>query len=358
MKVLFDGFWWVHGPPSNQAVARELLLTWHEQYPDDELVLAVRHKERGAVDVPPGVKVVTVRLWPQALASVVELSVLARRQKPDAIVSFNFAPIGRRGIVFVHDLMFTDHPEWFSRAERAYFSAMPRSLRWAAQIVTSSRAEAGRVDRILGRPVATPVGLGVSRELITAEPQSPFAIDPQRFALIVGRMNVRKNLETVLRAARESSCITAETPLIVVGDDAYSGKPSDVRPYPAPDGDSASPVRFLGHISAANLKWLYQHASLTIYVPLDEGFGLPPIEAAWFGCPVVVSDLPVFRETTGGEAHFVDPQDAGAIAAVIDKELSVARPRDRTVHDGYDARWVRAVAAIRERSAQVGQAGS
>ena len=52
---------------------------------------------------------------------------------------------------------------------------------------------------------------------------------------------------------------------------------------------------------------------------LDEGFGIPVLEALHFGAPVVVSDIPVFREILGDRATFVSPLDLGAVAAAIER---------------------------------------
>jgi len=64
-------------------------------------------------------------------------------------------------------------------------------------------------------------------------------------------------------------------------------------------------------VSASELTGLYASASLLAYVPLIEGFGLPPVEAMSVGTPVVASPLP----STGGAALEVDPHDTASIAA-------------------------------------------
>lgn len=349
MRVLFDGFWWVQGPESNRAVARELLLAWASEFPGDDLLLAVPAKHgRTPADVPPGVVVVPTRLWPQAAVNVAELPVLVRRHHADVVCCFNFAPLATPAVVFVHDLMFMDHPEWFSRKERSYFKAMPWSLRWATAVTTSSRAESLRMRRLLPRvAVIEAIGLGISRELVTAVPVAPFPQAPTAFALLVGRLNVRKNLGTTLRAAQLASSIDPDRPLIVVGDDAYSGRPEDV-PAELSQMVTDGSIRFLGRVPVEELSWLYRHANLTIYVPLDEGFGLPPIEARWFGCPVVTSDLAVFHETVGDVASFVDPRDERQIAAAIDQAMQHPRPSgDRPGPREKDPRWAALAHSLR-----------
>jgi glycosyltransferase involved in cell wall biosynthesis len=69
-------------------------------------------------------------------------------------------------------------------------------------------------------------------------------------------------------------------------------------------------VILAGSVSSAELSGLYASARLLAYVPIIEGFGLPPVEAMSVGTPVVASPLP----STGGAAFEVDPHDTESIA--------------------------------------------
>lgn len=57
----------------------------------------------------------------------------------------------------------------------------------------------------------------------------------------------------------------------------------------------------------------------------DEGFGLPLVEAAALGCPVIARDIEIFRETSGGEACFFENGDDGKIAESLRKWVALTR---------------------------------
>lgn len=348
MRILFDGFWWVRGPAANRTVMREFVFAWAEMFPEDELALVVPKKHAAsATDLPPECTLLTSRLWPQAAINVLELPLLARRWGADVTLAHNFSPAAGRSVTFVHDIMFVEHPEWFSRAEKLYFSLMPRTTRFADVVATSTMTEAGRIARHcrVHRDVRA-VGLGIAGALTDHPPVRPEQLKVDRFALVVGRLNVRKNLLTVAEAAAASDQVTPECPLVIVGGGSHDGVTSQL-PTGLHEAISAGRIVMLGFTSDPELRWLYENAVVCLSLSLDEGFGLPPIEAAHFGAPLLVSDIPVYRETvTGAGARFVDPLAPAAVTAALDEVLSHVPDRQ----EWSDARWAwpSAVAGLRE----------
>lgn len=68
-------------------------------------------------------------------------------------------------------------------------------------------------------------------------------------------------------------------------------------------------VELKHELSFSALRSLYASASALVYPSIDEGFGIPPIEAMASGTPVIVSDIPVFHEVLGQSAIYVSPDD-------------------------------------------------
>ena len=323
MKILFDAYWWVEGPMSNRTVQREFINAWLQEFPEDSCTLFLpRGHVAAARDLPAGVPVVGSRLRPHGLAMAVDAPRVAHRLGVDLTLTHNFAPMAGRSAVFIHDVLYETNPEWFSRPERVYLSFRPRLAPRAEIVFTSSQTEADRI-RIAcpGVRRVEAVGLAVRSDLAAAEPRRPPGI-PDEFILSVGRLNVRKNLATTLRAALTSGRLSPQRPLVVVGE-------ADGRAEELPTGVAAAvadrSVIFLTTVDDAALSWLYRHARLFIFLSLDEGYGLTPVEAITFGCPCLVSDIEVFRENLGGRVTFVDPLDADAAAAALRALLADAR---------------------------------
>lgn len=347
MRILFDGFWWVEGPVSNRQVMREFVFAWAREFPSDELVVAVPASAvaEAVGELPSTVSVVGTRLRPQGVSAIVELPLIARRVRADRIISHNFTPLFGKSAIFVHDLMFVTNPEWFTGTERAYFGLMPLTLRRARWVLTSSNAEAARISTVSRGRSVTGIGLGLSRVLSTATPTEPAGLEGiTNFVLSVGRLNARKNLGTTIEAAIASGVLSAQSPLLIVGE--RQGKSASLSDT-ITDAVGHGLVRFLGYLSDAELAWLYAHARVFVFLSLDEGFGMPLLEAAHFGVSVVASDIPVFHEIAGGRAHFADPRNVESIAEQIREAYREPKPAPVSVDDlGYS--WEHSVKRLRE----------
>ncbi len=319
MRILFDGYWWRAGPPSGRNVLRSLVHTWLEMYPDDVVGMAVPATDVRSVSAELGhrVELHRLRLRPHAFSNILELS---RIRGYEALLSQNFAPprTASRNAVFLHDLIFVEHPEWFTRSERVYLSPIVRLARRADVILTSSNSERERILRSLGSGVpVVAAGLSVPKDLVEVEPMEPLVdLRSGAFLLTVGRLNSRKNLANLVSALAEGGLINADLPLVIVGE--RDGKLGGT-------GGPDEWVLFVGGVSNAELKWLYSNCRLAVFPSLDEGFGLPVLEAQLCGAPMAVSDIPPFREMAGptGAVYF-DPRSNASIGSAVRLALDKA----------------------------------
>ncbi|MEP6842633.1 MAG: glycosyltransferase family 1 protein [Pseudolysinimonas sp.] len=323
LDVLLDGYWWKSGAASGRNVVTSLVTTWGARYPGDRLTLAVRPHERPAIEADLQRLGVTASLvnYPR-LARVQALAArsLGRRAaRYDAVLTQNFATRCRNAIscVLVHDAMYVEHPEWFSFPERVYLSALRPMLGGAAIIFTTSQSETDRIARVWPetRSRLRAIGLGVPISLTEAVSRRPDSLHGDMpFILVVGRLNIRKNLRRLLDAFLQSPTLPTSYRLVVVGE-------PDGKLDPAAMSSGAANVSFLDNIDDGGLRWLYEHCALFVFPSLDEGFGLPLIEAHSLGARALASDIPPFRELGGAEAYF-DPRSVDEIGLAMSTALA------------------------------------
>ena len=87
-------------------------------------------------------------------------------------------------------------------------------------------------------------------------------------------------------------------------------------------------VLWIDDATDEELNWAYQNVAALIAASKDEGFGLPLVEAAHFGLPIICSDIPIFREVTQGYADYFNVMDADDLARCITEWLQTEKHPD------------------------------
>lgn len=92
----------------------------------------------------------------------------------------------------------------------------------------------------------------------------------------------------------------------------------------------------LSNISDGELVYLYQNAALLSFCSMEEGFGLPIIEAQYRGCPVLSSSCSSMPEVGGDAAHYVDPYRIDEIRDGIMKIIEDTSYRNQLIKKGFE----------------------
>ena len=95
-------------------------------------------------------------------------------------------------------------------------------------------------------------------------------------------------------------------------------------------------VKLLSNIPRKDLAGLYRNASLSVYMSVYEGFGLPIIEAMASGCPVITSNVSCLPETAGGAAVLCSPENAGELGQQIKNILTKESFRKELIQKGKE----------------------
>ncbi len=250
-------------------------------------------------------------------------------------------------VVTVHDLDFLDHPEWLSKRGKGFF---PRAWRAAteraalmvcpsetvAQACEARGVEAGQVRVV-------PWGVDAQRvdEQSANMTRASFGL-PDRFAIWVGTLEPRKNLERVVQAVSQVDGLH----LAIVGPDGWS---VDHESVIAPLGDRAHK---LGRVSQDELAALYAAATVFVFPSLAEGFGLPVLEAMAQGTPVVTSVGTGTEDASQGAALLVNPKNvseiADAIRSVISNDQTASSLRTAGLAVAKNSSWAKTAAGYRK----------
>lgn len=226
-----------------------------------------------------------------------------------------------REVVTIHDLTYAVHAQTVSSASLLYRELVPRALARGAHVITPTEvvAAAVRDHYSLAPERVTAVHLGVGATWFEA---SPPELPPDYF-VFVGSIDPRKNLPVLLEAHARLRAAFPDAPDLVLAGPA--GREASLRATPG--------VRMTGWLDDPDLVRLVAGCRALVLPSIDEGFGLPVLEALAAGRPVVVSDIPVLREVAGPHA----------LAAAHDEpdELADALRRAWTTPDDDSARAAR-----------------
>ena len=218
-----------------------------------------------------------------------------------------------RAVFTIHDLIPITHPEYCRPGEAARHAARIETVaRHAAHILADTQEIAARLRDHLAarglppRPI-TAAHLGIE-PAFSARAGSAAALDRPTF-LACGTIEPRKNhllLLTVWRRLAER--LGANTPrLILVGNRGWEAE-NTVTMLDRCPGLRGHVEEVVG-LTTPGLGRLMRSATALLMPSFSEGYGLPVMEAAASGLPVVASDIAVHREVAGSFAHFLHPTD-------------------------------------------------
>ncbi len=104
---------------------------------------------------------------------------------------------------------------------------------------------------------------------------------------------------------------------------------------PLLDSPYTKDIHFLGYIPSEHLPALYRGATALVFISLNEGFGLPVVEAMACKTPVIVSNVTSLPEIAGDAGVIVDPQSTSDVAAAMSRVALDEPFRRQLVERGY-----------------------
>jgi len=225
----------------------------------------------------------------------------------------DLCPGSAKRLITVYDMIhekFSNNPNGDKMMQiKAY------AVKRADHIICISQNTQRDLVEIMGVPEekTSVVHLGYSITSIGRE--SKPSVGTKHYILYVGRRVGYKNFEKLLHAYADSPLLKNEFHLICFGGGGFSTRELGLMESLTLSRNRVSQVSGGDDVLAG----LYASAALFIYPSIYEGFGLSPLEAMAFGCPVVCANSSCLPEVVGDAAELFDPADTYDMRMAIEK---------------------------------------
>lgn len=238
---------------------------------------------------------------------------------------------------FVHDLLPMQRPQWFrAGTSRRYLAHFEHLLAHSDLLFVGSRHVAKQLAvhvKEHGRIQVLPPASSFVRSASSGPPRTR-EHRGQPFFLCVATLEPRKNHHSILNAFQAYWAKGGDAALVLVGKEGWRTR--GLMERIAQLGKRDRRLRWLKDVDDAQLESLYRQARALVYVPEDEGFGLPVLEARELACPVIASDIPPLHEAGASWPRFVPRGDDLALVRALDAA--------RTTRGGHEEqggrRWI------------------
>ncbi|MGA2881055.1 MAG: glycosyltransferase family 1 protein [Bryobacteraceae bacterium] len=246
----------------------------------------------------------------------------------------------RRSITTFHDL-FVISGDYSAPEFRDRFTTQARDAAQRSDlIITVSAFTARQVEQLLH---VDPSRIRVIHHGVRPAPSSEVPIPKEPIILSVGAIQRRKNTVRLIEAFEQ---LGPEWKLVLAGSFGFDSEAALQRMERSPRKQD---IQVLGYVADSQLEELYQRASILAFPSLDEGFGMPVIDAMARGLPVLTSNVSAMPEIAGDAALLVDPSDVQSIADGLHRLATNSALRDTLVRAGVararEFTWEKSVVA-------------
>lgn len=306
----------------------------------DEVDLTGPNVEKRIVDLDVAPTEAASADGSRSLRDLGRMSLAVRRVQPDVFFSpsvYSWFPLfpGQKAVVGVHDAIADRHPELTfpdRRARLFWRLKVGAALRQARLILTVSGYSARQIQSVLdvdasrirvAEEAPAAAYRPAERDAVAAAARRAGLPPGEEWFVYVGGFNPHKHVDVLVRAhadlLRRPGNSSPHLLLVgSVGEDVFHSGVDRVRAAVAEEGTSGR-VHWAGYVPDEELRLLHAGATALVLPSECEGFGLPAVEAAACGTPVVATRESPLPELLAGGGVFVEPRDARALADAMER---------------------------------------
>ncbi len=213
---------------------------------------------------------------------------------------------------------------------------MPICFRRATSIITISQATMQDIMKYYRVPSGSITIIYVGFQDLTPYRETAPPVDEHMkpYFFFTGRVKPRKNVHGIVSAFIQFKKRTnADCKLVIAGktgDGYYRSMTEELT-----RNGLRNDVFFVGYVPTESLCSYYMHAVAFVFPSLNEGFGMPVVEAMHLGTPVITSSLSSLPEAAGDAGLLVDPYNVEDISRAMEKIFSDRRLRAEMIEKGH-----------------------
>ncbi|MCD4847228.1 MAG: glycosyltransferase family 4 protein [Candidatus Aegiribacteria sp.] len=239
-------------------------------------------------------------------------------------------------VATINDLFPLTRDEFSSSGlKRFYKRKTPQILHRTEAVITPSLYTADQIQRLytnLTRLIYTvPDAADSTFQPLNRDDTvlSGYGLDRTRYFLFVGRVDSRKNLQRLIDAYSGLDIDTLDSGvhlvLVLSGQNSFEA-----------DFSEKKHLHVLRDVPQSDIIQFYSSADALVFPSLDEGFGLPVLEAMQCGCPVITSNCASLPEVAGDAAILVDPESVSEIRSAMRLLACSEEKREELRNQGFD----------------------
>jgi len=262
--------------------------------------------------------------------------IIIKTKKPDIVheTYYSFKSVTPKGcptVLTIHDMINEKFSEMFPKNDTtsdAKRNAVARSNHIIC-ISNQTRTDLIELFNVDPSKIST-IHHGYS--LMASDGLQSSIVFERPFLLYVGYRYPYKNFDRLLQAYGTSTLLRKEFDLIAFGGGPFNNNElSKLREF----GIKTNSVRQMPG-NDETLTALYKQATAFVYPSLYEGFGIPPLEAMSYSCPVICSNTSSIPEVVGNAAYLFDPYDSDAMRDSIEKVITSRDLREKLIQNGKE----------------------
>jgi glycosyltransferase involved in cell wall biosynthesis len=237
-----------------------------------------------------------------------------------------------KSVLTIFDMTVLHYPEFHSRSAVWFWRYLqPLFIKWSDQIIAISQTVKEDLVQEFGILPEKIKVVYCAPKSIFQKPVDPRLLEhvsqkyhlPKRYMLFVGLLAKKKNLLTLFRALHLLKQQQIDYPPLVIVGRRYS-QSDDVTIFQQIRSlGLESDIQYIGPVEDEELPSLYRGAEVFVFPSLEEGFGIPCLEAMMCRVPVVTTRGGAIPEIVGDAALLVDdPTNENTLAQALHQLLS------------------------------------